>query len=62
MNEKIITALLTILIALSSWTITRTFAISNDIVLVKEKISKVEKQLDEAVWSTLPENSKETKK
>ena len=62
MNEKIITALLTILIALSSWTITRTFAISNDIVLIKEKISKVEKQLDEAVWSTLPENSKETKK
>jgi uncharacterized membrane protein SpoIIM required for sporulation len=62
MNEKIITALLTILIALSSWTITRTFAISNDIVLVKEKISKVEKQLDEAVWNTLPENSKETKK
>jgi len=62
MNEKIITALLTILIALSSWTITRTFTISNDIVLVKEKISKVEKQLDEAVWSTLPENSKETKK
>jgi len=62
MNEKIITALLTILIALSSWTITRTFAISKDIVLVKEKISKVEKQLDEAVWNTLPENSKETKK
>ena len=61
-NDKIITALLACLLALGGWTLSRTFSLSQDMVLVKEKISQVEKQLDEAVWSTLPENSKETKK
>jgi regulator of protease activity HflC (stomatin/prohibitin superfamily) len=62
MNDKIITALLAILIALGGWTLSRTFSLSQDMVLVKEKISQVEKQLDEAVWNTLPDPKKNKRK
>ena len=62
MNDKIITALLAILIALGGWTLSRTFSLSQDMVLVKEKISQVEKQLDEAVWNTLPDAQKNKKR
>ena len=58
MNDKIITALLAILIALGGWTLSRTFSLSQDMVLVKEKISQIEQQLDEAVWNTIPEPKK----
>ena len=61
-NDKIITALLAVLLALGGWTLSRTFSLSQDMVLVKEKISQVEKQLDEAVWNTLPEPEKNSKK
>jgi hypothetical protein len=60
MYDKIITALLVILIALGGWTLSRAFSLSQDMVLVKEKISQIEQQIDEAVWNTLPE-SKEKK-
>ena len=62
MNDKIITALLAILIALGGLTLSRTFSLSQDMVLVKEKISQVEKQLDEAVWNTLPDAQKNKKR
>jgi len=62
MNDKIITALLAILIALGGWTLSRTFSLSQDMVLVKEKISQVEKQLDEAVWNALPDPAKKKKR
>ena len=62
MNDKIITALLAILIALGGWTLSRTFSLSQDMVLVKEKISQVERQLDEAVWNTLPDPKKNKKR
>ena len=29
--------------------------------MVKEKVSKMDKQLDEAVWNSLPETKKEEK-
>jgi len=61
-NDKIITALLACLLALGGWTLSRTFSLSQDMVLVKEKISQVEKQLDEAVWNTVPDPSKKKKK
>jgi regulator of protease activity HflC (stomatin/prohibitin superfamily) len=61
-NDKIITALLAILIALGGWTLSRTFSLSQDMVLVKEKISQVEKQLDEAVWNALPDAAKKKKR
>ena len=61
-NDKIITALLACLIALGGWTLSRTFSLSQDMVLVKEKISQVEKQLDEAVWKDVPDSKSSKKK
>ena len=61
-NDKIITALLACLLALGGWTLSRTFSLSQDMVLVKEKISQVEKQLDEAVWNTIPDPKKNKKR
>jgi len=61
-NDKIITALLACLLALGGWPLSRTFTLSQDMVLVKEKISQVEKQLDEAVWNALPDADKKKKR
>jgi hypothetical protein len=46
MHDKIITALLAILIALGGWTLSRTFSLSQDMVLIKEKVSQMEEKLD----------------
>ena len=63
MNDKIITALLAILIALGGWTLSRTFSLSQDMVLVKEKITQMEKQMDEAVWNSIEfQNKKRERK
>ena len=59
MYDKIITTLLAILIIIGGWTLSRTFSISQNMEMVKEKISKVEKQIDEAVWNALPETKEE---
>ena len=61
-HDKIITALLAILIALGGWTLSRTFSLSQDMVLVKEKISQVARQLDEAVWNAIPDPDKKKKR
>ena len=45
-NDKIITALLAILIALGGWTLSRTFSLSQDMVLVKEKITQIERKIE----------------
>jgi len=45
MNEKLITALLAILLALGGWTLQRTFSLSQDMVLVKEKVAHMEKAI-----------------
>jgi len=42
MENKVITLLLGILLALGSWNLSQTFKLSNDMVLVKEKISNIE--------------------
>ena len=62
MNDKIITALLAVLIALGGWTLSRTFSLSQDMVLVKEKISGIEKDMEEAVWNTLEDIKADKKK
>jgi len=46
MNDKIITALLACLLALGGWTLSRTFSLSQDMVLIKEKVSQLEEKLD----------------
>ena len=61
MYDKKFTTLLVILIIITGWTLSRTFSISQDMEMVKEKVSKVEKQLDEAVWNSLPETKEEEK-
>ena len=57
MNDKNITALLDVLIALGGWTLSRTFSLSQDMVLVKEKVSQIEKVMDR-----LSQKKKSTKK
>jgi len=45
-NEKLITALLAILLALGGWTLQRTFSLSQDMVLIKVKVETIEKQMN----------------
>jgi hypothetical protein len=61
-NEKLITALLACLLALGGWTLSRTFSLSQDMVLVKEKIIQIEKDMEEAVWNTLQDIKTDKKK
>jgi len=42
MENKVITFLLAILLALGGWNLNQTFNLSNDMTLVKEKISNIE--------------------
>ena len=46
MDNKIVTALLAILLALGCWNLSQTFKLSNDMVLVKEKISNIEDKIN----------------
>ena len=48
MNDKIITALLAVLLALGGWTLSRTFSLSQDMVLINEKVSQMEEKLDKS--------------
>ena len=45
MNEKLITALLAILLALGGWTLQRTFSLSQDMVLIKTKVEIIENEI-----------------
>ena len=45
-DNKIVTALLAILLALGGWNLSQTFKLSNDMVLVKEKISNIENKIN----------------
>ena len=47
MNEKLITALLAILLALGGWTLQRTFSLSQDMVLIKAKIEVIENEISD---------------
>ncbi len=42
MENKLVTALLALLLALGGWNLSQTFSLSKDMVLVKEKISNIE--------------------
>ena len=46
MDNKIVTVLLAILLALGGWNLSQTFKLSNDMVLVKEKISNIEDKIN----------------
>ena len=45
MNEKLITVLLAILLALGGWNLSQTFSLSNQMVLVKEKVNNIEENI-----------------
>jgi hypothetical protein len=45
MHEKLITALLAILLALGGWTLQRTFSLSQDMVLIKTKVEIIEDEI-----------------
>ena len=57
MENKVITCLLAILLALGGWNLSQTFKLSNDMVLVKEKISNIEDKV-----SKFKPNKKKKKK
>ena len=45
MNDKIIAALLAILIALSGWSLTTTVGLKSDVAVLKEKVSGIENEI-----------------
>ena len=62
MNEKLITALLAILLALGGWTLQRTFSLSQDMVLIKAKIEEIENEIQNFKDSKGKKNRKRKKK
>ena len=62
MHDKIITALLAVLIALGGWTLSRTFSLSQDMVLVKEKVSGIEDELQDIKTFKKKKNRKKNKR
>ena len=45
MNDRLITALLAVLLALGGWTLSRTFDLSQYMVLIKEQVSDIEQDI-----------------
>ena len=45
MNDRLITSLLAVLLALGGWTLSRTFSLSQDMVLIKEQVSNIEQDI-----------------
>ena len=62
MENRIITILLAILLALGGWNLSQTFKISNDMVLVKEKITQIEKTLDKKSFPKKKQKKRKKKK
>ena len=46
MENKLITALLAILLELGGWNLSQTFSLSNQMVLVKEKVNNIEESME----------------
>ena len=44
-NEKLITILIAILLALGGWNLKETYSISKDIVLIKEKVATIQNEV-----------------
>ena len=45
MNEKITILLASLLLALGGWNLSQTFSLSNQMVLVKEKVNNIEENI-----------------
>ena len=62
MNEKLITALLAIVLALGGWTLQRTFSLSQDMVLIKTKVEIIEDEIQQFKDSKGKKKRKKNKK
>ena len=62
MNDKLITALLAILLALGGCTLQRTFSLSQDMVLIKAKIEVIENEIQQFKNFKGKKNRKKKKK
>ena len=62
MNEKLITALLAILLSLGGWTLQRTFSLSQDMVLIKTKVEIIEDEIQQFKNFKGKKNRKKKKK
>ena len=60
MNDKIIAALLAILIALSGWSLTTTVGLKSDVAVLKEKVSGIENEVQN--FKTFSKKKKRKKK
>ena len=45
MNDKLITALLAIVLALGGWSLQRSFSLSQDMVIIKTKIEVIQNEI-----------------
>ena len=59
MNDKLITILIAILLALGGWNLKETYSISKDMVLLKEKVSQIENKISKRI---LPKKKPKKKK
>ena len=62
MNDKIIAALLAILIALSGWSLTTTVGLKSDVAVLKEKVSGIENEIQDFKNFKGKKNRKKKKK
>ena len=58
MENKIVTALLAVLLALGGWNFSQTFKLSNDMVLVTEKVVQIEKKINSTIKKLNRRNKK----
>ena len=61
MNDKLITALLGILLALGGWNLSQTFKLSNEMTEVKVKVGQVEKVIGKSLKKNKRKNKKKQK-
>jgi hypothetical protein len=62
MNDRIIAALLAILIALSGWSLTTTVGLKSDVAVLKEKVSGIENEIQDFKNFKGKKNRKKKKK
>ena len=61
MNDKLITALLAILLALGGWNLSQTFKQSNEMIEIKIKVEQVEKVISKSLKKNKRKNKKKKK-
>jgi len=61
-NDKLIATLLAILLALGGWNLSQTFKLSNDMVLIKEKVSQIKKKVSKRIFPKKKPKKKKKKK